>query len=541
MKIKIFIGVLFVLFVTNIYSQSYLLKVAILGNSITGNGPNPDIGWFGDWGMAASAKDKDFVRLIEKDLKAISKDIEVKELNVAGLERDYLNYNPDNIFLKGIKDFKPDILIIRLGDNVDERGLDFTTFHNALQNAVKYVANNRFMKVIVTNSFWSSATRDAGFQNYAVKYAYRFVDLRGLYDDKTNTAFGLFENFGVADHPSDKGMQGIKDRIWKELYQDVDYFLCNNYKVCDYCQVGDYLGYLDKATCDSLTGWVFDQNNLNRITEVEISVDDKPYINLLANIERPDLQKAYGDYALKHGFKYAIPAGVSWRDGKNHIIKAKPCFKSAKPLLQSGKTINCPKPDTPKVYVPDYVAGWVSTACEEIIAWAYDKNDLTKIVSVDVLLNDKLLKTYDANLQRPDLLSQLPNNPDGTKHIFVVSLPALPKGTSTTQMRITETAKLVGTANIFQCPKIVLSTVLSNSNNQEEVILIYPNPNKGEFRIILPESLKSADFQLFDTLGRIYEVVNTNGQIQVNNLVQGTYFLTISKDGKSAVSKILIE
>jgi hypothetical protein len=543
MKIKLFFLFFCVLCVLDIDAQSYTLKVAILGNSITGNGPNPAIGWTGDWGMAASAKDKDYVRLLEKDLKKISKDIELKELNVANFERDFQTYNPDNVFVNGIRDFRPDILIIRLGDNVDERilGLDFTEFNKALQNMVKQIANGRFMKVIVSNSFWSSAVRDAAFQQYAVKFGYRFVNLYGLYDDKTNTAFGLFANFSVADHPSDKGMQGIKDRIWKELYQDVDYFLCNNYKVCDYCQDGDYTGYLDQATCDTISGWVLDQGDLNRMTEVEILVDDKPYINLLANLDRPDLQKTFGEKALKHGFKYAIPAGVAWRDGKNHIVKAKPCYKSAKFLLQSGKTINCPKPDTPKVYVPDYISGWATTECNEIIGWAYDKNDLTKIVKIDILLNDKLLKTYDANQSRPDLLALLSKTPDAIKHTFVITLPTLPKGNSTTQMRITDTGKTVGNANVFECPKPVILIPLSTLQNEEDDILIYPNPNKGEFKIILPKHLKGADIQLLDTFGRGRMLIYTGEQAQVNGLVQGAYFLKVNKGDRMIVKKIIVE
>lgn len=537
MKIKLFVLFFFILSVLNINAQSYQLKVAILGNSITGNGSNPAIGWSGDWGMAASAKDKDFVRLIEKDLKAISKDIDVKELNIAGFERDYQNYNPDNIFLTSIKEFKPDILILRLGDNVDEYNLDFPTFHNALQNVVKFIANNRYMKVIVTNSFWSSAIRDAAFQSYTVKYAYRFVDLHGLYDDKTNTAFGLFTNFFVADHPSDKGMQGIKDKIWKELYQDVDYFLCNNYKVCDYCQEGNFVGYLDKASCDSITGWVLDQNNLNRFVEVQVSVDDKPYINLLANAERPDIQKIYGENALKHGFKYAVPVGVTWKDGQNHTIKVKPCWKNAQTLLQSGKTVNCVKPSPPKVYMPDYVSGWISTECEEIIGWIYDKNDLSKSVKIDFILNDKLLKTYDANVQRPDLLSLVTSTPDATKHTFSVSLPPLPKGTSMGRIRLTETADFVGNSNIFQCPKVVLGT----TNIGENIILIYPNPNDGEFKILLPELLKNADIQLFDSSGKEYTLINTNGLFKINGLIRGAYFLRVTKDGNSITNKIIVD
>lgn len=36
-------------------------QALVLGNSITIHPPLPSIGWFGNWGMAASSKDKDFV------------------------------------------------------------------------------------------------------------------------------------------------------------------------------------------------------------------------------------------------------------------------------------------------------------------------------------------------------------------------------------------------------------------------------------------------------------------------------------------------
>ena len=41
-------------------------RVLFVGNSITLHSPRPQIGWTSNWGMAASARDKDYVHLLQK-------------------------------------------------------------------------------------------------------------------------------------------------------------------------------------------------------------------------------------------------------------------------------------------------------------------------------------------------------------------------------------------------------------------------------------------------------------------------------------------
>jgi hypothetical protein len=91
---------------------------------------------------------------------------------------------------------------------------------------------------------------------------------------------------------------------------------------------------------------------------------------------------------------------------------------------------------------------------------------------------------------------------------------------------------------------LTISILIPLANQEEvgeEVVQIYPNPNKGEFKIILPKSLKSADIQLFDSYGRERMLTYKGEQAQAEGLVIGAYFLRVSKDGKTVTSKLIIE
>lgn len=75
----------------------------------------------------------------------------------------------------------------------------------------------------------------------------------------------------------------------------------------------------------------------------------------------------------------------------------------------------------------------------------------------------------------------------------------------------------------------------------EVAVKIYPNPNRGIFNVLLPQTLKGAAIQLFDHYGRERVITHTNEQIQAEGLMQGIYFLKITKGGKVVTNKIMIE
>ena len=105
-------------FVT-IYSRGGKKKVLFFGNSITRHEPNAEIGWHGDWGMAASSKEKDYVHLIVAELDKKYGKVDYCIAQGAMWEWEYRR--TDEVlaeYYSAVKEFDADIVIIRIGENI---------------------------------------------------------------------------------------------------------------------------------------------------------------------------------------------------------------------------------------------------------------------------------------------------------------------------------------------------------------------------------------------------------------------------------------
>lgn len=189
-------------------------KVVILGNSILYSPANTALGWNGNWGMAASAASKDYVHLLTERFKSKDTSCEVNILNIAQFERGFDTYDLD-ANLKDLRNSKPDLLIIRIGENVaqDVDVAKFDARYTALINYFTSTLPN--LKVLAAGSFWQARDRaDQVMQKHSA-----FVALNPLGGDMSNYAWGLFSDQGVASHPNDKGMKAIVDAIWPAVEQ----------------------------------------------------------------------------------------------------------------------------------------------------------------------------------------------------------------------------------------------------------------------------------------------------------------------------------
>jgi lysophospholipase L1-like esterase len=189
-------------------------RILVLGNSITYSPANPSVGWNGNWGMAASVADSDFVHVLTKRLKTINPANDVLSKNIAEFENNFDTYNFD-ANLKTLRDAKPALIVIRIGENVT-RNTEAALFEQRYKELLNYFkADNPSVKLLAVGSVWP----DREMPTEIMKKYSDFIPLVSMQDDLSNYAFGKFADPGVASHPSDKGMATIANTIFKAVQQ----------------------------------------------------------------------------------------------------------------------------------------------------------------------------------------------------------------------------------------------------------------------------------------------------------------------------------
>lgn len=200
----------------SIFNRGGDKRVLFFGNSITRHSPKADIGWYGDWGMAASSRENDYVHLVIKALEEKYGAVDYCIAQGAEWERKY----PDTDavlqeYYTAARDFAADIVIIRIGENISSEEHERINCKPYLDRAVKFLSPGA-KQVILTDLFYDSA-KNSVFSEVAEENGYTFVHLTDLEKDERTMALGQYEHDGVAHHPGDFGMKCIADRILSKL------------------------------------------------------------------------------------------------------------------------------------------------------------------------------------------------------------------------------------------------------------------------------------------------------------------------------------
>ena len=201
------------------------LSVMLFGNSILQHGRDLSIGWDATHGMAASSQDKDYAhRLMDFYVKNKYGQADYSLNNIVPFERsikadDNYDYTGSTLtaIRKLVRDGKPDIVNLQMGENVDAPGLTAGQYKNAIIQLIEAVQEESpGVKVMVCSSFWGGSAKVEGAKQAALEKGIPYTDLSVLNKDE-NKALGLFSNPGVAIHPNDLGMDRIAQMIWANM------------------------------------------------------------------------------------------------------------------------------------------------------------------------------------------------------------------------------------------------------------------------------------------------------------------------------------
>jgi alpha-galactosidase len=192
-------------------------KILFLGNSITLHGPNKNIGWDGNWGMAASSEDKDYVHEVTKALTP--KDGAAPKIlvrNIATFERQFATFDAAAL-VKETSAFNADLIVVAIGENAPSltNATSKALFAEKTAALLKAIAGDRKPLVIVRSCFWANAPKDDALKTACKEIGGVYLDIGALGKDEKNFARSerAFTHAGVANHPGDKGMQAIADAI----------------------------------------------------------------------------------------------------------------------------------------------------------------------------------------------------------------------------------------------------------------------------------------------------------------------------------------
>lgn len=191
-------------------------RVMFVGNSITLHGVNEGLGWFLHCGMAASAPEKDYVHLLAGKISEKYEDAAFCICQVASWERAYKNGSDVLKEYEEARNFGADIIVMRMIENCPGAEFDGETFRKEYKNLIDYLNGTGNAEIICTTGFWKHPG-DGDIEKVAKDNGYGFVYLGDLGELDEMKAIGLFEHSGVANHPGDKGMEVIAERIFEQF------------------------------------------------------------------------------------------------------------------------------------------------------------------------------------------------------------------------------------------------------------------------------------------------------------------------------------
>ena len=187
-----------------------------IGSSYAWHGPmEKELGWSGDWGMAASARSNDCAHVVWEAVRKVRPTAPLCIAQSAVWER---NYTGDVALLEreyaAVRDFKADwIFVLATAANAPKALADAEPLDRHYATMVDwFVKLNPGAKVAV--AVGSSGPKfSQAIRAYAAAKGYPVVDYNDFLNEPGMRATGLFAHKGVAYHPSDAGFREMGRRF----------------------------------------------------------------------------------------------------------------------------------------------------------------------------------------------------------------------------------------------------------------------------------------------------------------------------------------
>lgn len=195
-------------------------KIAFVGDSITRHGPAPErLGWTGDWGMAATARDRDYVHRLVALIGGRQKAAGAPQFEVfaegggrlAGLLAS----------AGKLSALHADVIVVQMGENdntVTEADF-FIPYKKVVEILRAANPRARILCLGVWNPGSGSPAKDDFIKKVCAEEHVAFVNLSAVVFDPANQAGHVVAglNKGVGWHPSDAGMDGYARAILAAL------------------------------------------------------------------------------------------------------------------------------------------------------------------------------------------------------------------------------------------------------------------------------------------------------------------------------------
>lgn len=202
----------------------YITGFSNIGHLTNSIGKHPIINnlWWGEYGMAASERGKDYIHVFHDLMKALKPNVVSEALNIAGWEVDPSGWDKSQLdnFIAG-----RDLIFIKLGENVTYSG----AFEAQFASLVSYIkTKNPTAVLLIGGVFWADANKDAAMSQVAAANNITFVPLSHL-DIPVNRSYigaqvkgddeqlHTVNNPGVAAHPGDLGHSAIGNTSFNAL------------------------------------------------------------------------------------------------------------------------------------------------------------------------------------------------------------------------------------------------------------------------------------------------------------------------------------